>query len=346
MKVPAASGAARRLLLGALLALLVSAPLWSQSGDLDPGLYARMRTSRGDILLELTYRRTPVTVMNFVGLAEGVLDSSRGQGTPFYDGLTFHRVIDDFMIQGGDPEGSGRGGPGYRFADEIDPELTHDRPGTLSMANAGPDTNGSQFFITHEPTPWLDGKHAVFGYVVRGQRVVDSIRQGDRIEQVEIIRVGSEAEAFRVSQERFDRARRELAAAGERRAREAREATLRRIEEKYPDAQQGPRGMRYIIRQRGDGPRVESGQTAVVDYTGKFLDDRVFDSSAGRGPFSVPVGAGRVIPGWDLALQDMRVGESRTIILPPELAYGERGAGGVIPPNAFLVFDIEVLEVR
>ena len=168
----------------ALLLVAVAVPIAAQRGnDLDPGLYARMETSRGDILLELTYEKTPVTVMNFVGLAEGTLESSRGKGTPFYDGLTFHRVIDDFMIQGGDPQGTGRGGPGYRFPDELDPSLKHDRPGTLSMANSGPDTNGSQFFITHVPTPWLDGKHAVFGYVAQGQGVVNSIRQGDTIKR-------------------------------------------------------------------------------------------------------------------------------------------------------------------
>jgi peptidylprolyl isomerase len=341
--------AARRLRPGHLvtlviLALLIAFPAAAQ--DLDPGLYARIQTPRGDILLELTYEKTPVTVMNFVGLAEGSLESSRGRGRPFYNGLTFHRVIDDFMIQGGDPRGDGSGGPGYRFPDEIDPTLKHDRPGTLSMANAGPNTNGSQFFITHVPTPWLDGKHAVFGYVVEGQEVVESIRQGDRIERVEILRVGRSAQQFQVSQRRFEQRKDALAREQERRARQERMARLNEIERRWPDAEVTDDGLRYIINREGEGPRARRGETAVVHYTGRFLDGRVFDTTEQKGPFSFPVGRGRVIPGWDRSVLDMRVGEQRTVIIPPELGYGSQGAGGVIPPNAFLVFDIELLELR
>lgn len=330
----------------AILLLVAVVPGSAQSANLDPGLYARIQTNRGDILAELTYEQTPVTVMNFVGLAEGTIESDRGEGTRFYDGLTFHRVIDDFMIQGGDPEGTGRGGPGYRFADEIKPELKHDRPGTLSMANSGPNTNGSQFFITHVPTPWLDGKHAVFGYVVEGQGVVNSIRRGDRIEEIEILRVGPEAQQFQVSERRFQRAQRELAEDKERAARQERIAVMRRISEQWPDARETEDGLRYIIRKEGDGPKAQRGQTARVRYTGKFIDGRVFDTTEGREPFSFPVGTGRVIPGWDRSVLDMRVGEERTVIVPPELGYGNRGAGGVIPPNAFLVFEIELVELR
>jgi peptidylprolyl isomerase len=138
-----------------------------------------------------------LTVANFVGLAEGeIKNSAKSEGEPYYDGLTFHRVIKNFMIQGGDPTGNGNGGPGYAFRDEIDPSLKHDRAGTLSMANAGPNTNGSQFFITHKPTPHLDGKHAVFGYVVEGQGTVDLIEKGDEIKSVEIIRNGKAAKKF------------------------------------------------------------------------------------------------------------------------------------------------------
>ena len=172
----------------------------------EEGLYARFHTARGVILCRLEFEKCPATVANFVGLAEGVLRTNRPEGTRFYDGLTFHRVIPDFMIQGGCPEGSGRGGPGYRFGDEIHPTLKHDRPGILSMANAGPATNGSQFFITHVPTPWLDGKHTVFGRVVAGQDVVNQVRGGDRVDRVEILRVGAPAEAFRPDQASFDAA--------------------------------------------------------------------------------------------------------------------------------------------
>jgi peptidylprolyl isomerase len=138
-----------------------------------------------------------MTVANFVGLAEGkVKNTAKPEGTPYYDGIKFHRVIPDFMIQGGDPNGTGSGGPGYAFADEIHPDLKHTRPGTLSMANAGPATNGSQFFITHKATDWLDGKHAVFGYVTEGQDVVNAIAQGDVIEKVTIEAVGKDAKNF------------------------------------------------------------------------------------------------------------------------------------------------------
>ena len=175
------------------------------------GLYAEFDTTKGRILVQLEFEKTPLTVANFVGLAEGTKNYSKDRstprpanGTPFYDGLVFHRVIRDFMIQGGDPTGTGSGGPGYRFRDEIVPGLRHDRPGILSMANAGPGTNGSQFFITHVPTPWLDGKHTVFGSVVEGQDVVNAIGQGDRTNTLRIRRVGAKAEAFRADQAAFD----------------------------------------------------------------------------------------------------------------------------------------------
>lgn len=168
------------------------------------GLYAKLVTSRGDILIQLEFEKTPLTVTNFVGLADGTKDSTRGKGIRFYDRLTFHRVIPDFMIQGGNPSGNGTGGPGYKFPDEIDSTLRHDGPGVLSMANAGPGTNGSQFFITHVKTPWLDGKHTVFGYVIEGQNVVNAIRQGDTIISIDIIRIGAKADAFKADQNSFD----------------------------------------------------------------------------------------------------------------------------------------------
>lgn len=174
-----------------------------ESTELENGLYAKFNTSRGEILVELYFEQTPLTVTNFVGLAEGNLETNTRQGKPFYDGLSFHRVINDFMIQGGCPQGTGTGGPGYRFKDEIVRELRHDGPGVLSMANAGPGTNGSQFFITHVATPWLDGRHTVFGRVVTGMDIVNAVRQGDKIESVEIIRVGEQAEAFTATQENF-----------------------------------------------------------------------------------------------------------------------------------------------
>ena len=202
-----------KLMALAVAATGVFANVQAADGDkkMADGLYAEMETSKGKILLQLEFEKTPLTVANFVGLAEGTKNYSKDgsapvkQTAPFYDGITFHRVIPNFMIQGGDPRGSGSGGPGYQFRNEIDPSLKHDRPGIFSMANAGPDTNGSQFFITHVPTPWLDGRHTVFGHVVEGQDVVNSIRNGDTIKTVKIVRVGEKAKAFKGDQADFEK---------------------------------------------------------------------------------------------------------------------------------------------
>lgn len=187
-----------------LLIFPVGASISAENQPLADGLYAKIMTSKGDILIKLEFEKTPLTVTNFVGLAEGTKNSNRGKGVRFYDGLTFHRVIPDFMIQGGDPDGKGTGGPGYTFPDEIYSTLRHDAPGILSMANAGPGTNGSQFFITHTRTPWLDGKHTVFGRVIEGQDVVNAIRQGDTIKTIHVIRIGKKANAFKADQVSFE----------------------------------------------------------------------------------------------------------------------------------------------
>ena len=310
------------------------------------GLYAEMHTSKGLIVLRLAYEEAPMTVVNFVGLAEGTKDSNKPAGTPFYDGLTFHRVIANFMIQGGDPEGSGGGGPGYKFPDEIHPALRHDGPGVLSMANAGRNTNGSQFFITYKATPWLDGKHTVFGRVIQGQDVVDAIAQGDKLKKLTIARVGDAAKAFKADQARFDGMIAEIAAAEEAHARKEYEDAMAELEEAFPGKMRTTEsGLMYIIVEAGDGPKPQPGTRIQAHYTGKFLSGRVFDSSVQRGePFAFEVGMGRVVKGWDEALLDMQKGEKRILIIPSDLAYGERGYPPVIPPRATLVFDVELVD--
>jgi peptidylprolyl isomerase len=333
---------------GLILACLTGAAACTakEENGLGDGLFALINTGKGDITLRLEYQKAPLTVCNFVALAEGKMNSTGGK--PFYDGLSFHRVVDDFMIQGGDPLGNGTGGPGYNFPDEFDPSLTHDGPGVLSMANAGPGTNGSQFFITHKATPWLDGKHSVFGRVVRGQEVVDAILQGDRIEKITIIRNGPDANAFKGDQAAFDGLLRQAAAAAMEKTRGKREADITEIEGKYPDAVRTPSGIHYRIIQEGTGSKPNPGQTVSVRYKGMFLSGEVFDASdLNSGPLEFQAGAGQIIPGWDEVVLDMRQGEKRLAVIPPELAFGEQGAGnGAIPGNTFLVFEMELTGIR
>ena len=309
---------------------------------MENGIYAKIGTPKGAITIKLEHEKTPMTVANFVGLAEGTLENNVTEvGTPYYDGLTFHRVIADFMVQGGDPTGSGAGGPGYQFEDEIHPELKHNRPGTLSMANAGPATNGSQFFITHGPTDWLDGKHTVFGYVTEGQEVVDAIAQGDSMDKVEIVRVGAEAEAWDAS-EIFTTAR----SAAEQAAREAQEQADAAIADLKAGAQKTESGLMYIVHEEGKGPKPAAGQNVKVHYELKLADGVVVDSSYSRGtPLEIPIGVGRVIPGWDEGIQLLNEGSKATLIVPSDLGYGPSGAGGVIPPNATLIFKVELVKV-
>lgn len=307
------------------------------------GIYAKITTEKGEILIKLTHDKTPGTVGNFVALAEGNLENAaKPQGTPYYDGLKFHRVIPDFMIQGGDPNGTGSGGPGYDFEDEFHQELRHDVPGVLSMANSGPASNGSQFFITHVATPWLDDKHTVFGNVVEGQQVVDSVVQGNTMQKVEIIRVGEEAqnwnavEAFR-------------SFTGERERRIAKikaeqEAAIKKLSEGFEKTSSG---LRYKIIQKGSGKKAEKGAIVSVHYKGMLADGAEFDSSYKRKqPIDFQLGVGQVISGWDEGIQLLQVGDKARFVIPSDLAYGSAGAGGVIPPNATLVFDVELMGVK
>ncbi|MEN8857052.1 MAG: peptidylprolyl isomerase [Flavobacteriaceae bacterium] len=304
------------------------------------GIYAKFTTPKGDILVNLEYEKTPGTVGNFVALAEGNLENEvKPQGTPYYNGLKFHRVIPDFMIQGGCPLGTGTGSPGYQFDDEFHPDLKHDAPGKLSMANAGPGSNGSQFFITHIETSWLDRKHTVFGNVVEGQDVVDTVAQGDEM-SIEIIRVGAEAEAFNAVE-----AFRTFEGSRAKREEEEKKKQAELLDSVAAGYDETPSGLRYKILQEGNGKQATKGANVSVHYKGQLLDGTVFDSSYKRKePIDFPVGVGQVIAGWDEGILLLKVGDKARFVIPSNLGYGERGAGGVIPPNATLIFDVELMK--
>ncbi len=307
------------------------------------GLYAKFHTTKGDILVNLEYQKAPGTVGNFVALAKGDLENKvKPQGTPYYNGLNFHRVISDFMIQGGCPLGTGTGDPGYKFDDEFHPDLRHSGPGVLAMANSGPATNGSQFYITHVETPWLDNKHTVFGNVVEGQEVVDSIAQGDELTSVEIIAIGAEAEAFNAVE-----AFRTFEGSREKRLAEAKAAAEAELDKLASGFDKTDSGLRYQILQKGNGTKAAKGKKVSVHYKGQLSDGTVFDSSYKRKePIDFQLGVGQVISGWDEGITLLNVGDKARFVIPSNLAYGERGAGGVIPPGATLIFDVELMDVK
>ena len=313
--------------------------------DLSDGLYADLETSKGNIILELYYEQAPTTVSNFVALAEGnhpVVDDQH-EGKRYYDGLKFHRVIENFMIQGGDPTGTGSGGPGYQFDDEFIEELKHDGPGVLSMANAGPGTNGSQFFITHVETPWLDGKHSIFGKVNSGQDVVDKIEQDDIIKKVKVIRIGEAAKSFNAPKN-FENYISEKSEADILRA-EAEKETLEKLTEGMKETESG---LKYKISKEGTGPNAKKDDLLSVHYSLQLVDGSEIDSSFTRGaPIEFTCGVGQVIKGWDEAMQLLNKGSKARLIIPSELGYGAVGAGnGVIPPNATLIFDVELVDIK
>ena len=344
----------------------------------DDGIFAEIQTNKGKIVLALEYQKTPITVANFISLAEGTntIVDEKYKGKPFFDGLKFHRVIANFMIQGGDPLGTGAGDPGYKFKDEIVADLKHDRGGILSMANSGPATNGSQFFITHKETNWLDGKHTVFGHVTSGMDVVNAIAGNDVIEKVTIIRKGASAKNFNASKVfadyyagRADDVKKQAAIeAEEKKINEAKSAVAKKNNVAYMSkvrsgAIKAESGLEYKIVSKGQGKKPADGAQVFVHYAGYLEDGTLFDSSyeevsksygmydkaraAQNGYMPFPFTAGSktgLIPGFLETLNAMSIGDKAVAFIPAKLGYGERGAGDVIPPNTNLIFEIELLD--
>ena len=347
--------------------------------ELGDGLYAEIITNRGTVVAELYFEQTPMTVANFVSLAEGkneMVDSTY-KGKKYYNGIKFHRVIKDFMIQTGDPLGNGTGGPGYKFPDEVVDSLTHKGKGVLSMANSGPDTNGSQFFITLNQTAWLDGKHTVFGEVVKGIEIVEAIgetpvegstpRDDIKMNEVNIIRKGKAAKQFDAEKifkeklEAHDKAVAEKAQKdAERKMKIA--ADFAEMKEKATTLDSGL-GIYFI--NEGDGEKPNDGDTVMVNYEGYFTDGGMFDTNneekakdfgvfnprrasmpGGYGPMAMPYSKdAQMIQGFKEGVMQMKVGDKAVLFIPSHMGYGER-AYGPIPANSDLIFVMEVLEIK
>jgi cyclophilin family peptidyl-prolyl cis-trans isomerase len=334
-------------ILAAVLATIALSACAKEALDLPDGLYARIETERGRIIIELEPERAPLTTMNFVGLAEGTINHSRGEGVYFYDELTFHRVEAGFVIQGGDPNGNGTGGPGYEFANEIHEDLGHTRAGTMAMANSGPDTNGSQFYITLDAIPQLNGSYSVFGYVVEGMDVVYATEVGDVLRSVSIVRIGESAEAYQADQATFDH----LQAEQQRRREEERDAELARQVEialsRYPGAVEYENSGLYLLRETsGTGALPVSGQRLAVHFVWTLVDGTQLDSTRDRSqPYEFTYMVQRLLPGLQLAIGTMAVGDRVTAIIPPDLAFGPSGAPPAVGPTTYVVFELERLDL-
>ena len=346
--------------------------------NLKDGLYTEIETNKGTILVQLEYEKTPVTVANFVTLAEGNNSyvNEKFRGKPFYDNLKFHRVIADFMIQGGDPLGDGSGDTGYKFKDEIT-DLTFDKGGILAMANSGPGTNSSQFFITHKETPWLNGLHTIFGHVVEnGMETVNMIVQNDDIKSITIIRKGEAAKKFdavKVFRNFFANEEQNLKKQALIEAQnkkfylqkykpviDAKIAYFNKLRESCVTTRSG---LQFAIVRKGNGKKPAAGADIFINYAGFLEDATLFDTSLENvakefGKFDkqradanqyqpIPFQAGKkdgMIPGFIEGIENISFGDKAVLFIPSRLGYGEAGAGNVIPANANIIFEIELLE--
>ena len=363
-----------------LLPLLLVACKSAKYPNLKDGLYADIQTNYGDMLAELYYKATPGTVANFVSLAEGtntyVADSLKGKR--YYDDTKSHRVIKNFMLQAGDRTATGEGDPGYKFADEFVDTLRYTRKGQLGMANSGPATNGSQFFITEVATDWLNFRHTIFGQVIQGEDVISkitSVKTGaqDRpvdpvvIKKVEIIRVGKDAQKWDAPKV-FDAFMKEQNAKAQK-LESQKEKNLALMTEQEAKAVAQPSGIKILKLKEGNGVKPQIGSDVLVNYagflraTGDLFDTNIaeiakendaYDAARAADPqygyipyawkYSPEVG---LIAGFKEALLSMKVGDRIRVFIPSALAYGKQGFGnGVIPPDADLMFEIEIVDAQ
>ena len=350
----------------------------AQYPELEDGIYAEFVTNKGIMVAKLHYEKTPITVANFVSLAEGsnTMVDSAYKNKKFFNGIIFHRVIDSFMIQGGDPTGTGSGSPGYKFNDEFNPDLKHDKPGILSMANSGPNTNGSQFFITEKPTPFLDNRHTVFGELVLGLDIQDTIsnvktNSADKpvedvvIKELNILRKGSKAKTFNANMvftkhfaevERLEKEKKEKA-----------EAIIKATNEKFNKQRERATilasGLSYTITEKGTGEKLKQTDKILTDYAVYFESGKLLGTSklktaetleavnerqrAANGyiPITCEIGPdARMIPGFKEGMLQLSVGDKATFFIPYHLGYGETGNRD-IPPKTNLIFEVEILEI-
>jgi len=364
----------KKIIIGlSTLAIVLTGCKAGKYADLGDGIFADIQTTKGDIVVKLYHDATPVTVANFVSLAEGKSPfvEERFKDKKYYDGLIFHRVIKDFMLQGGCPDGTGRGNPGYKFKDEFVDTLRHTGKGLLSMANSGPKTNGSQFFVTHKATPWLDGKHTVFGEVVIGLEVVDSIANVKTVPQdkpevdvvmnkVEIIRNGKEAKKFdavEVMDDYFQEEEKLIAA-----LKKVKEDLVFEFQSQINEAETTTSGLKILRLTEGTGEQPKTGQNVLVNYAGWLMaNGELFDtteasvaerfgklpviSSYHRGNMSpTPMlysPEAPLFPGFKEGMLTMKVGDKVRLFLPPHLGTGDRDSGP-IPGGSTLVFDVEI----
>lgn len=348
--------------------------------DLQDGLYAEIITNKGTAVAKLHHTETPMTVANFVSLAEGTntMVDSTYKGKKYYNGIIFHRIIKDFMIQTGDPLGNGSGDPGYKFPDEIVDNLTHKSKGILSMANSGPATNGSQFFITLKETPWLDGKHTVFGEIIIGQAIVDSIgamktNPGDipatevKMLEVNIIRKGSDAKSFdaiKIFEDKLTVLEKEKEEK-EKQEKEKNAGTAAKYSDLKSKATKLESGLEITFINQGDGEKPKTSDIVNVNYEGYFTDGKIFDTNIaekakelgifderraadpkGYAPIQMPYSPeAQMIAGFKEGIQKMKVGDKAVLFIPSHLAYGKNGRGP-IAPDSDLIFELEIVSIQ